>query len=285
MRLVIVARRMHSGGRVVAGRSPSPEIGMTQTGAMDFLIIQFLNGLASASSLFLVAAGLSIIFGVTRIVNFAHGSFYMLGAYLAVSLTGRLGGATSAVGFWLSLLLAALIVAGIGALVEILLLRRIYKAPELFQLLATFGVVLIVGQLVVIVWGPDALIGPRAPGLDGSVEILGQRFPQYELLLIGLGPAVLGGLTWLFRAHPVRHSGARRDPGSRDGGRARRRPGKAVHGACSRSAPASPRSAARCSCRAMRSPTTWICGSSRMPSWSWWSAAWAASLAPISRRC
>jgi branched-chain amino acid transport system permease protein len=166
---------------------------------MDFLIIQFLNGLASASSLFLVAAGLSIIFGVTRIVNFAHGSFYMLGAYLAVSLTGWLGGAGSAMSFWLALLLAAAIVAGIGALVEILLLRRIYQAPELFQLLATFGVVLIVGQLVVIVWGPDALIGPRAPGLAGWVEIQGQRFPQYELVLIALGPAVLGGLTWLFR--------------------------------------------------------------------------------------
>jgi branched-chain amino acid transport system permease protein len=166
---------------------------------MDFLIIQFLNGLASASSLFLVAAGLSIIFGVTRIVNFAHGSFYMLGAYLALSLTGWLGGATSALGFWLSLLLAAVIVAVIGALVEILLLRRIYQAPELFQLLATFGVALIVGQLVVIVWGPDALIGPRAPGLDASVAILGQRFPQYELVLIGLGPAVLGALAWLFR--------------------------------------------------------------------------------------
>jgi branched-chain amino acid transport system permease protein len=166
---------------------------------MDFLIIQFLNGLASASSLFLVAAGLSIIFGVTRIVNFAHGSFYMLGAYLAVSLTGWLGGAGSALGFWLALLLAAGIVAGIGALVEVLLLRRIYQAPELFQLLATFGVVLIVGQLVVIVWGPDALIGPRAPGLAGSIDLLGQRFPQYELVLIALGPAVLCGLTWLFR--------------------------------------------------------------------------------------
>ncbi len=166
---------------------------------MSFLIIQFLNGLASASSLFLVAAGLSIIFGVTRIVNFAHGSFYMLGAYLAVSLTGWLGGAGSALGFWVSLLLSAGIVAAIGALVEVLLLRRIYRAPELFQLLLTFGVVLIVGQLVVIVWGPDALIGPRAPGLAGSIDVLGQRFPQYELVLIALGPAVLGALTWLFR--------------------------------------------------------------------------------------
>jgi branched-chain amino acid transport system permease protein len=166
---------------------------------VDFLIIQLLNGLATASSLFLVASGLSIIFGVTRIVNFAHGSFYMLGAYLAVSLTEWLSGGTSALGFWLAILLAVLIVAALGALVEILLLRRIYAAPELFQLLATFGVVLIVGQLVIMIWGPEDLFGPRAPGLAGSIPILGQRFPQYELVLIALGPAVLLALHLLFR--------------------------------------------------------------------------------------
>ena len=165
---------------------------------MDFLIIQLLNGLASASSLFLVAAGLSIIFGVTRIVNFAHGSFYMLGAYLAVSLTDWLGGSTSALGFWSGLLLAALAVGALGGLIEIVLLRRIYQAPELFQLLATFGVVLIIGQLVIMIWGPEDLFGPRAPGLTGSVPVLGQRFPSYDLVLIALGPAVLGALHLLF---------------------------------------------------------------------------------------
>jgi branched-chain amino acid transport system permease protein len=166
---------------------------------VDFLLIQFLNGLASASSLFLVAVGLSIIFGVIRIVNFAHGSFYMLGAYLAVSLTGWLGGGSSMLGFWGAVLLAVVAVGLLGALVEILLLRRIYQAPELFQLLATFGVVLIVGQLVIILWGPEDLIGPHAPGLAGSIAILGQRLPQYDLLLILLGPLVLGALYLLFR--------------------------------------------------------------------------------------
>src|SRR5688572_10658603 len=166
---------------------------------LSAFLVQLLNGLASASSLFLVAAGLSIIFGVTRIVNFAHGSFYMLGAYLAVTLTGWLAGAISALGFWLALLLAALIVAALGALVETLLLRRIYQAPELFQLLATFGVVLIVGQLVIVIWEPEDLIGPRAPGLAGWVTIQGHRFPQYELVLIALGPLVLGSLYAVFR--------------------------------------------------------------------------------------
>src|ERR1700739_4704879 len=111
---------------------------------MAFYIVQFLTGLASAASLFLVASGLSIIFGVTRIVNFAHGAFYMLGAYVAYSLTERLA---SAGGFWFSLVAAAAIVAALGALFEIALLRRIYRAPELFQLLATFGATLAVEDL------------------------------------------------------------------------------------------------------------------------------------------
>jgi len=158
------------------------------------LAVQLLNGLAGASSLFLVAAGLSLIFGVTRIVNFAHGSFYMLGVYVAYSLVGALG---KGLGFWPALLLAALVVAGIGALVEVLLLRRIYHAPELFQLLATFAVVLVVKDAALWLWGPEDLLGPRAPGLGGAVEILGRRFPSYDLLLIAVGPLVLGALNLL----------------------------------------------------------------------------------------
>lgn len=91
---------------------------------IDLIFAQTLNGLASASSLFLVACGLSIIFGVTRIVNFAHGSFYMLGAYLAFTLVSYFGG-SEALGFWGGVVLAALIIAVIGALVEITILRRI----------------------------------------------------------------------------------------------------------------------------------------------------------------
>ena len=103
---------------------------------MGFYFVQFLTGLASAASLFLVASGLSIIFGVTRIVNFAHGAFYMLGAYVAYTLTERLSGA---IGFWGGVLGAALVITAVGVLIEMVLLRRIYRSPELFQLLATFG--------------------------------------------------------------------------------------------------------------------------------------------------
>ncbi|HZZ82682.1 MAG TPA: hypothetical protein VFE62_29560, partial [Gemmataceae bacterium] len=93
---------------------------------MAFYVVQFLTGLASAASLFLVASGLSIIFGVTRIVNFAHGAFYMLGAFVAYSLTERLSGA---LGFWGGIVLASLAVAAFGVLIEMILLRRIYRSP------------------------------------------------------------------------------------------------------------------------------------------------------------
>jgi branched-chain amino acid transport system permease protein len=156
-------------------------------------VVQLLNGLAGASSLFLVAAGLSLIFGVTRIVNFAHGSFYMLGIYAAYSLTGWLGGGAW---FWPALLLAALAIGALGAIVEVVLLRRIYRAPELFQLLATFALVLVLKDAALWLWGPEDLLGPRAPGLRGSVMILGRQFPSYDLFLIVVGPAVLG-LLWL----------------------------------------------------------------------------------------
>ena len=158
------------------------------------IVIQLLNGLASASSLFLVAAGLSIIFGVTRIVNFAHGSLYMLGTYIAYSLVKTLG--AGPLGFWGGVLCAGIAVGLFGAVVERLLLRRLYHAPELLQLLATFALVLIVRDFALWYWGAEDLLGPRAPGLGGALEIAGRQFPQYDLFLILLGPVVLG-LLWL----------------------------------------------------------------------------------------
>jgi branched-chain amino acid transport system permease protein len=155
--------------------------------------VQLLNGLAGASSLFMVAAGLSLIFGVTRVVNFAHGSFFMLGVYIAYTLVERFG---AVIGFWPALGLAAVAVGVLGAVVEVLLLRRIYRAPELFQLLATFALVLVLKDATLWLWGPEDLLGPRAPGLGGSVDILGRRFPSYDLFLIVVGPVVLG-LLWL----------------------------------------------------------------------------------------
>lgn len=162
---------------------------------LSFLVIQALSGLASASALFVIASGLTIVFGVTRIVNFAHGSFYMLGAYLAVTILPWLFEFDrSPALFFVGVLVTAVVVGILGVIMEVLLLRRIYKVPELFQLLATFGVVLIVQDVVLKLWGPVDIAGPRAPGLRHGVEILGQRFPAYELFLIFVGPVVLGAL-------------------------------------------------------------------------------------------
>mgnify|MGYP000305287583 CR=1 FL=1 len=173
------------------------------------LFVQALNGLAAASSLFLVAAGLSLIFGVTRIVNFAHGSFFMLGVYVAYSLVSHaapvvssalsvwLGDAASqTTAYFLMLLCAALITGVLGASVEVLVLRRIYKAPELFQLLATFALVLVIQDGTLMFWGAEDLLGPRTPGLSGAVDIAGRRFPTYDLFLILIGPLVLAVLWW-----------------------------------------------------------------------------------------
>lgn len=157
-------------------------------------LAQLLNGLAEASSLFLVAAGLSLIFGVTRIVNFAHGSLYMLGVYVAYSIVERVGGTVP--GFWFGLVAAALAVGVVGAAIEVVLLRRIYRAPELFQLLATFALVLVINDAALWIWGAEDLLGRRAPGLTGAVDLLGRQYPVYNLVLIVVGPVVLG-LLWL----------------------------------------------------------------------------------------
>ena len=158
---------------------------------LNAFLFQALNGLSSASGLFLVAAGLSLIFGVTRIVNLAHGSLYMLGTYIAYSFANQFSGA---LGFWGGIVATALIVGVIGAVIEILLLRRIYRAPELFQLLATFALVLVINDATLWLWGPEDLLGPRAPGLRGAVEILGRHLPSYDLFLIFAGPLVLVAL-------------------------------------------------------------------------------------------
>lgn len=167
---------------------------------LSSLLIQALNGLAEASSLFLVAVGLSLIFGVSRIVNFAHGSLYMLGLYVAWTLVQAWGDTVP--GFWGAVLAAAVSIGLLGALMEIAVLKRIYRAPAMFQLLATFALVLVFDDLALWLWGPEDLLGPLAPGLDGSVPVLGRYVPTYDLALILIGP-VVWFLLWILlnRSH------------------------------------------------------------------------------------
>ncbi len=163
--------------------------------SLSAVVLQILTGLASASALFLVGSGLSLIFGVTRVVNFAHGSFYMLGLYAAVSLSQAFAG-IGALGWWGGVLLAALLVALLGAAIEMLLLRRLYTAPELYQLLATFALVLVIRDAALWMWGSEDLLGPKAPAMKGAVDVLGELFPSYDVFSIFVGPVVLGAL-WL----------------------------------------------------------------------------------------
>jgi len=162
---------------------------------MSLFIIQLLTGLANAMFLFLVASGLSLIFGVTRIVNFAHGSLYMLAAYLTYTLATVLP--LGPAGFYVGAILAALGVALLGGLIEVCLLRRIYRAPELYQLLLTFALVLMMEDAIRLTWGT----APRSTSalylVYGQVRILGAIVPVYNLIVIGASLAIAVGIGWL----------------------------------------------------------------------------------------
>lgn len=152
---------------------------------MEFVVVQALNGLQYGMLLFLLAAGLSLIFGMLDVVNFAHGTFYMLGAYVGLTVAAFAGS------FWLALLAAPLAMALLGAALERGLLRRLHGGRHrLAQVLLTFGLALVGDEVVKIVWGPEIRsIAPPAV-LAGSTVVLGVTFPAYRLFVIGLGAAV-----------------------------------------------------------------------------------------------
>src|SRR5450830_1243767 len=168
---------------------------------MAFFAIQFLNGLSYATALFLMAAGLTLIFGVTRIVNFAHGSFFMLGALFTAHWVSIWfpGWGESAILYALAIFLGAVCAALVGAVTEFILLRRLYGVPELYQLVATFGLSLALADAMRWGFGPQDVFAPRFPGLEGSVALWGEYFPQYQLFTIALAPLVWLGLHLLLQ--------------------------------------------------------------------------------------
>lgn len=168
---------------------------MTPTNIAGFAVIdlgvvfaQALSGLTNASFLFLVASGLSLIFGVMRILNFAHGSLYMVGAYAAYQFVAWLG--PGEFGFWGAVVLSAVLVAALGGLIERFLLRLLYAREELYQLLFTYALVLIFTDLVKVIWGVNQLSVSRPPSLAGSNVVFGSTLPDYNLFIILLGPAI-----------------------------------------------------------------------------------------------
>ncbi len=158
---------------------------------LDMLVLQLLTGLSRAAVLFIVAAGLSLVFGALRIVNVAHGSFYMLGAFLAVTVAAFVGGP---IGFVAAIIAVPLLVALIGAIVERVALRSLYDKEHLLQLLATFALLLVFHDLVRGIWGerPHRLTAPDL--LRGPVDLFGIIFPRYNLFLIGAAIVLAVGL-------------------------------------------------------------------------------------------
>ena len=161
---------------------------------MDYslLFIQTLNGVQLGLLLFLVASGLTLVFGILDFVNLAHGSFYMLGAFIGASLTLWLGN------FILAVLIALPLTALVGWLVERLVARHLYHRDHLDQVLATFGLILVLDTMAHIIWGPEGISVPLPDWLEGQVELIpGAVIPTYRLLIIGTGLAVAAGLFWL----------------------------------------------------------------------------------------
>ena len=158
------------------------------------LISQLLVGLSRSMILFIVCAGLSFVLGVLRVPNVAHGSLYMIGAFVTFTISKWIGGW---VGFWLALVLAPLVVALISLIAERALFCHLYQREHLLLLLFTFALSLILGDLVKIVWGAEYRSVSAPDVLKGSISMFGASFPRYNLFLLVMGPLV-AILLWLF---------------------------------------------------------------------------------------
>lgn len=152
---------------------------------LESIVHVCLAGLSTGMFIWLVASGLTLIFGVLGVLNFAHGSFYMLGAYFCYTLLSFMGD-----NFWLGLLLGPLCVCAVGFVVERFFLRYVYHLALPYQLLLTFAFVLLFDDLVKVIWGAGSIGSPMVPGLSASVPIMGRNFPVYSLFIIGVGPLV-----------------------------------------------------------------------------------------------
>lgn len=161
--------------------------------AAGFILVESLNALSEAALLFLLGVGLTLIFGIMRVVNFAHGTLFMLGAFSGCTAV-RLSGS-----FWVALFAAPLVVAALGVLIERGLLRRLYHRDESAFLMVTFGLALVLGEAARLVWGNEPLSFAPAPALRGIVFLLDQPFPLYRLFLIGFAAATAVAL-WQFLA-------------------------------------------------------------------------------------
>jgi branched-chain amino acid transport system permease protein len=159
----------------------------------SILLGQFVSGLCRGMILFLMASGLTLVFGVMRVVNFAHGSFYMLGAYMAFSLTQAF--ASTPANFWIALIVAPIGVSLVGGLVEYVLLRRIYSKDHLLQILLTYALIFVMGDVTKMFWGVDLRIVQTPRIFAGFVSLFGHTFPAYYFFIIAVG-LIVALLLW-----------------------------------------------------------------------------------------
>lgn len=164
---------------------------------MEIFALQVLNSLSYAAVLFLIAAGLSLIFGVMGIVNMAHGSFYALGAYVTAWSVAAAAATFPPALLFVCLLFGAVAVAVMGLAIEPTLLRRFYRRPEEYQLLVTFGLLLVMEDLIRLVWGGTPLTANRLVDSLGLIQVGGLPYPVYNLVMIGVGIAAALAL-WAF---------------------------------------------------------------------------------------
>lgn len=164
---------------------------------MDTLVIQILNSLFYASILFLIACGLTLVYGVMRIVNMAHGNLYAVGAYVAAWVIGLAAGSFPPATLFLLILVGAGAAALAGAVLEPTMLRPLYRRAEEYQLLITFGLLLILEDLVRLAWGPHPLTASALSDVLGSITILGATYPAYNIFVIVVGGVAAAAL-WAF---------------------------------------------------------------------------------------
>jgi branched-subunit amino acid ABC-type transport system permease component len=160
--------------------------------SFEFVFQQALNGLSFGALLFILASGLSLVFGMMDVVNLAHGAFYMLGAYVALSVVQLTGS------FWIAMLAAPLALAVVGLVVEPLLLRRL-RGRHLDQVLLTIGVSLVIVDLIGLLWGREVRSLAAPPGLDGSVLLIGGVYPVYRIFVIAFGVVLAAAMSLIYR--------------------------------------------------------------------------------------
>ena len=158
---------------------------------METFVIQFIHGLVYGLLLFLVASGLTLVFGMMSVLNIAHVSFYMLGAYLSYTMFKAVGN------FWFALIICPILVAFLGILMERFILRRVHAAGHVQEFVVTFGILFALNEAIIWIWGSENLSVPAPSAFSGSLTIVGNIYPTYRLFILCFSLIILGFLAFI----------------------------------------------------------------------------------------